>query len=79
MLSTIGVGSFAGALITARAFGDHRRRTIRAMSLTVLAMFLVAAAPNILMASAALFLLGATGTSVIISSQTCCSSRSTMR
>lgn len=70
MLSTIGVGSFVGALITARASGDHRKRTIRALSLTVLAMLLVAAAPNILTASAALFLLGATGTSVIISAQT---------
>ena len=70
MLSTIGVGSFVGALIMARASGDHRRRTIRALSLTVLAMLLVAAAPNIWLASAALAILGGAGTSVIIGAQT---------
>jgi MFS family permease len=70
LLSTVGIGSFVGALINARASGGHQRRTLRAVAVVVGAMLLVAAAPNIAVAAVALFILGGAGTSVIISAQT---------
>lgn len=70
MLSTVGAGSFVGALLTARASGAHDRRMHGALAVIVAAMLLTAVAPGVLVAGIALFVLGGAGTSVIISSQT---------
>ncbi|MEX1004346.1 MAG: MFS transporter [Acidimicrobiia bacterium] len=70
MLSTVGVGSFVGALLTARSRGAHDLRMYRALIVIVGALSLIAVAPGILVACIALFLLGGAGTSVVISSQT---------
>lgn len=70
MLSVIGVGSFVGALVTARARGDHDRLLARSVVGVVLSMFGAAVAPTPEVAAAALFLLGAFGTSVVINAQT---------
>jgi predicted MFS family arabinose efflux permease len=70
MLSTVGAGSFVGALLTARARGAHDRRMLVAVAVIVAALTLAALAPGVLVATIALFILGAAGTSVIISSQT---------
>lgn len=70
MLSTVGLGSFIGALLTARSTRDHHRHTMRAVCLVVASMFGVAAAPSVTIACVGLFLLGVSGTAVIISGQT---------
>ena len=70
MLSTVGGGSFVGALIMARGSGEQERRMLAALIAIVSSMSLAALAPDVLVACVALFVLGAAGTAVIISSQT---------
>jgi MFS family permease len=70
MLSTVGAGSFVGALVTARSSGPQDRRMHGALAIIVAAMVATALAPSVLVASIALFVLGGAGTSVIITSQT---------
>ena len=70
LLSIVGVGSFVGALVAARAVGRHDARLVASMGLLVVALVSVALAPGIVAASVSLLLLGAAGTSVVIASQT---------
>jgi predicted MFS family arabinose efflux permease len=70
MLSTVGAGSFVGALAMAGGSGAHETRMFAALLAIVGSLGLAALAPGVIVACLALFVLGGSGTAVLISSQT---------
>lgn len=69
LASLLGVGAFCGALLMARVEPVRRRHLLTAGGALSAALFLTALAPTLLVAGAALVLLGGTSTAVVVSSQ----------
>lgn len=70
LLAVVGVGAFSGALLAARRGTMNHGGLVRAVGLVSIALFLVSLAPSVVLAVGALLLLGAAGTTVVITSQT---------
>ncbi|MDH3248293.1 MAG: MFS transporter [Acidimicrobiia bacterium] len=70
MLSTVGAGSFVGALVMAGGSGALEKRMFAALLAIVGSLGLAAVAPSVIVACLALFVLGGSGTAVLITSQT---------